>query len=659
MRILKPLTTLILLAGLILFPIVALGSDISTATYTGNIVVTNNGTATTNVATTMTLSSSDMISQNWVDSNFTRIAVRNASGADVPFMPAASTWCLWVPSISANLSQLNYTMYTGPSSMNSTKHYFPGTSGMNTIDSATLEPSDNFTALWNGFVDTALGTSKNIINKSGAFRTYISGAGNITAGIYGAPGYLIPTSASGWTSSDLARDNNTATHAVFDTLANAWSDNITLNFSTPIITSSARYYKNENAGNFSLIVIDLYNGTWTTVYSGDDGADSAWITKTFAEMSNVTSARIKVYHDAVGTVEYSLAEFQPYGTLDTPAKSVTAVGVTSAEHLINVTADSTNLTISIDGILKDSIALAGASVPDNANDWVSFQNNAMPYVEYQKIYIGGVLRQYVDWNYNAAGPYTFNDDSGFGNIGIPTFRTASSSAYVSAALTTFAPIATAEAPLYTVGSGSAFVTGNITASSGFSSANVTGSHFPGSDVVDAIAVGSDTPNSWIWGILGLLIIISSGLFISWMERTSGSGSGTLLLRLGIGVAVLGLMVTLGKFDFWMLVIYLFIALAPALASRQYDLGASPSELSFIGFLSTTWVGLTIVNRVLEGQILAVADKASLNTVMFTQSMTVLGLFFLRWERPDNPVYAVWLDLGNGFHSLRYGDRIAE
>jgi hypothetical protein len=48
-------------------------------------------------------------------------------------------------------------------------------------------------------------------------------------------------------------------------------------------------------------------------------------------------------------------------------------------------------------VQKDSDALSGASVADNANDWIFCQNGVMLYVEYIKITVSGTLKGHWYW----------------------------------------------------------------------------------------------------------------------------------------------------------------------------------------------------------------------------------------------------------------------
>jgi len=53
-----------------------------------------------------------------------------------------------------------------------------------------------------------------------------------------------------------------------------------------------------------------------------------------------------------------------------------ATGLISGDHTFKITADGTNLKTYWDGVEKDSDALSGASVADNANDWTFCQTES-------------------------------------------------------------------------------------------------------------------------------------------------------------------------------------------------------------------------------------------------------------------------------------------
>jgi len=67
--------------------------------------------------------------------------------------------------------------------------------------------------------------------------------------------------------------------------------------------------------------------------------------------------------------------------------SVTASGVYTGLHTINVTTmDGVNLVILIDDVEKDSTAFSGAAV-NNTNDWAIAENETILYLDYLKVWV--------------------------------------------------------------------------------------------------------------------------------------------------------------------------------------------------------------------------------------------------------------------------------
>lgn len=50
------------------------------------------------------------------------------------------------------------------------------------------------------------------------------------------------------------------------------------------------------------------------------------------------------------------------------------------------------------------------------------------------------------------------------------------------------------------------------------------------------------------------------------------------------------------------------------------------DYKFIGFLSTLFVGFTVLNRVLEGKFIESSDVSILNTMTISHSQSIYGLF---------------------------------
>jgi len=173
-------------------------------------------------------------------------------------------------------------------------------------------------------------------------------------------------------------------------------------------------------------------------------------------------------------------------------------------------------------------------------------------------------------------------------------------------------------------------TDNLTSSGNFTSNETFSGGPPGFSVIDDAASESGAPPIWLWGWIGMFAIITPGFFITYMERKFGSGNGTLILRMGVALIVIGMLVTWGRFDWWMVVFYIVIAAAPALMSRQYDFGGAGgiSQQGWIGFCATSWLGLTLINRILEGQFLTSSESSWWCSIQLFNEFRVFDLFTL-------------------------------
>lgn len=410
MRLIRFLFALLLLA-LIASPVFA---DVSNAKYKTTIQISNNSTAANDVWVPFTLSSSDMIIGAMLNATATDAVMHDASGNDIVFMPGVATnpWIVTEEGIGANSQEFKYLFTSGATG--GKIRYFPGTGGMTVSDNSNLEPSANFTIEQKGWVDTSSGSNKNLVSKEGVFKTYVSGTQNITSAIFddidwhniqsgvisndtwveiayssryvsqirarlyndydtaetlniyelevwdnSTATWINPSSASDWTDSSNAADNNTGTAATYYANAYSWSANLTCTLPSTLSTK-ARIYKSSTGGN---TVIDTY--------------------------------------------DYS----------STPTASVTATGISTGLRRAVTSADSTNLTIAIyDGsdvlLGSNTVALSGASIPNNDKNWVFLQNNVMPYIDYIKLTIGGTLAGSWVWNYQPYNTATFETGTG-------------------------------------------------------------------------------------------------------------------------------------------------------------------------------------------------------------------------------------------------------
>jgi len=104
-----------------------------------------------------------------------------------------------------------------------------------------------------------------------------------------------------------------------------------------------------------------------------------------------------------------------------------------------------HLAIYIDDMVTPvaTTELDGASVPDNANDWIFVENGAMPYMEYTSITIDGDVAGYWKWEYGT----TFDDQSVNNNTATPSFRTTSSDTDLTASVIAQEGLVTASTPV--------------------------------------------------------------------------------------------------------------------------------------------------------------------------------------------------------------------
>ena len=173
-------------------------------------------------------------------------------------------------------------------------------------------------------------------------------------------------------------------------------------------------------------------------------------------------------------------------------------------------------------------------------------------------------------------------------------------------------------------------TDNITSSGNFTSNETFTGGPPGFAVIDKAAENSGAPPIWLWGWVGMFSIMVPGFFITYMERKYGSGNGNLILRIMIALIVMGLLVTWQRFDWWMIILYLMVAIAPALMSRQYDWGGAGgvSQHGWIGFCATSWIGLTIINRILEGRFLTSSESSWWCSIQLFNEFKIFDMFTL-------------------------------
>jgi len=257
-----------------------------------------------------------------------------------------------------------------------------------------------------------------------------------------------------------------------------------------------------------------------------------------------------------GTFTLSAASNWGSNTIAIPPSVTVSSAVSEAEHDVTVSADSTNLTLTVDGVAVSTTALDGASVPNNANGWTF---NAV-YIGGIDITVGGVPAEHWEWEYAATFTGTVN-----GIVGTPSFRTTSSDADVTSTLTLFQPTSEPEAPPFAVGAGPDFLSDNITATGTFSTGNTT-LDYPLKALIDAVATAGGVPYQIPSTFISAFFLIALSLMTSYFLKSYSAGS--LFAKSAVNITGYGLLVTLAIFDWWMLIFYFLFEPAIWFAAKE-------------------------------------------------------------------------------------------
>jgi len=591
MRKLTGILVALLMVGLLTLPLFA--SDISGAVYQGDISVKNTGTAATNVCVPFTLSTENLIAGSMMDFDCLNSSIQ-INGADVAYMPAPSgrtDWSVFVPTINQNDTRIA-TLYTGGADMNSKIRYFPGLGGMTTIDDdADLELGNTFSIEQKGFINTASGSNKNLVLKTGAIQVDDSTASTITATITAnvfIPSYtLVPdgdvtlniTNSTGANHYGQVNSNNPATYvsetAAFDHTdiyslqdhSILYSPTITsmtvyanISFNIPIATSANYYIGLELSGNT----------TWGAAHTYSDSVGSDVIFNALSRpgggswtIADLNALQLMIRINTTGTINYARVYYTyvSIATTRTYSPTVSITPVPPAEYTLKTYADGSYLMLSLngntswDGIHSARTPLALVTVTNTGNNWAFLENDSMPYMEYQKITIGGALAQWIHWQNNDA---VFVDSGEFGNDATPTFRTTSSDADVSAELVSFNPMATSDVHGYSVtGDPTMFDELPDEIPNMYNEGSTAG--IPGADTINTILTDSGTPIEVLWYpvAFGLAIAAGFGVYKLTKQLIIQAIASGVVMAVFCGGGLLGT----GLLPWWTVVVFILEALA--------------------------------------------------------------------------------------------------
>lgn len=178
------------------------------------------------------------------------------------------------------------------------------------------------------------------------------------------------------------------------------------------------------------------------------------------------------------------------------------------------------------------------TIADTSDNWTFCENAVMPYMESANISVGGNLAGSWAWEYND----TFTDLSGNGNTATPTFRTTTSNADVTAALSSFQPVSESQSPGYVLTSTPDFITTTPEASSTFTSGFTSNPTYLGRGVISSIATASQIPEQVPTLVILMSIMMIISLCVSFIMRNNSDMSLLFKAMVLIGIMCIGVAV---------------------------------------------------------------------------------------------------------------------
>ncbi len=404
------------------------------------IVVYNNHTDTRdNLPVLVTLNNTQLAEMGYINSTGLDTDIQEGATSR-EFMVAGPRLGIFIPSILGYQSRI-YNYRLGDSTGQSNFPVMVGSGGSITVDDdASLELGNNFTIEVSGFIDTTAGAEKRLVGKPAAFRIFVSPdvSGNITAEIVdvGAP--------------DNETDGVIVGVDIVWSGANQRAGQRFNNFAG-LITEVKFYLRTENGnptgtgygrvrnadtdaiiGVLGSVDIATINGiAWFTFpddvevldptdirvsFEWDDGGDGGNNIGSGINTANtIAGFRTRFddpnWTDTAANDRNKDIDFIPY----TDFITVSAAGVSTEEHTVAVSHNTTMLSISIDGSVEDSVA-TGVAVSDNNKDWVVAENDSLLSMNYLKFSIDGTQQLWFEPN-TMVMPTNLPDRSINGNTG--------------------------------------------------------------------------------------------------------------------------------------------------------------------------------------------------------------------------------------------------
>ena len=356
--------------------------------YTSTFVVTESNGTTYPMLPVMVTSNNDYMATNgYMGASGLDTRVETLGGLAGPHLVVDDRTLAAVPVPGS--SQVNRYFTTGNSDLAS-MDVITGHNGFVTItDDPALELGNNFAIEQSGYVDTTGGANTNLVIKQNSFRTYISGAANITSEIS--------------TINDEDQLVNNAPQNISNGLADQRAVQLIAGFPAATILSVQLYLMKTlaPAGNAFCRVWDdatppnilgtigqvdvttlgagfayiTFNTTPVTVSTGNiavgleyNGGDAANFVSVGIQTTDVKAGEVFA-HSALGAnwTTVATADVTYQNLTYVTFTEVTAVGVASGEHVVRTTADGVDLKIFIDTVEEGTVALAGATTSSSSS----------------------------------------------------------------------------------------------------------------------------------------------------------------------------------------------------------------------------------------------------------------------------------------------------
>jgi len=366
------MTRFVRIALLVLAGIILVVTPVFAYLYKAPVAIAENASTSYDMLPVLWNQNNTWLAANgFMNSTANDTRVQTLGGLNKPWMVADNKTLTAIP-VPAN-SQTNLYFTTGESEA-SAMDIIVGYGGYITrADDPGWELGSNFTVEQKGWIDTTATSNNNLVYKEGAFKSWVSGTGNVTAGIFA---WTTPTAdndpSATWSSDNLSRDDNTGTAALDNVAQSSWSGYLELSVASAQWCDKVRFWvANDSDARISTEVSVRYGGEAHIIYFVTT-AGGEWITGNLTELQQVDQVKIR-FQNSDPAAAYNCYIHEVDFGFYTP--SVTATGVSTGKH--TVIAESGEIAVSVgDGTLlyNGYIYITGRSTPGtiakvNASDY--------------------------------------------------------------------------------------------------------------------------------------------------------------------------------------------------------------------------------------------------------------------------------------------------